>query len=248
MRKKLKPELNINELQDNLIAQAVNEFSHCGNIREVARNMGISPMKIRKLLITAGAFHSEMSEEIAGLYADGLTIKDIATILNMSAASVSSYLPYNHSAYKLPDRSVEADSSARARARRKAKKELKDDILHENDWAGSEGSLWRLISLYQGVRFKTSGRGMKHIGNVAFTYDIKKSTRTGEYTDELIFSTREQGKTITRSSVELALKNALALQKQQGCVKGPKTIGQIFGISYLYAMFIAWGLITDSLE
>ena len=69
MRKKLKPELNINELQDNLIAQAVSEFSHYGNIREVARNMGISPMKIRKLLITAGAFHSEMSEEIAGLYA-----------------------------------------------------------------------------------------------------------------------------------------------------------------------------------
>ena len=248
MRKKLKPELNIDELQDDLIAQAVSEFSRCDNIRAVGKRMGISPMKVRKLLITAGAYKTELSEEIAELYADGLTINDISVILNMSFASVSSYLPYNHSAYKLPDRSVEADSSARARVRRKAKNDLKDDILNENDWTGSDGSLWRLVSLYQGVRFKTSGRGKEHIGNVAFTYEIKKSSRTGEYTDELIFSTREQGKTITRSSVELALKGALSVQKEHDCVKGPKAIGQIFGISYLYAMFIAWGLITDNVE
>ena len=248
MRKKLKPELSIDGLQDDLLAQAVNEFYRCDNIRAVAKNMGISPMKVRKLLITAGAYKTEMSEEIAGLYADGLTIKDIAVILNMSFASVSSYLPYNHSAYKLPDRSVEADNSARARVRRKAKTALKDDIQNENDWTGSDGSLWRLVSLYQGVRFKTSGRGKDHIGNVAFTYEIKKSSRTGDYTDELIFSTREQGTTITRSSVELALKNAVAIQKERGYVKGPKAIGQIFGISYLYAMFIAWGLITATQE
>ena len=245
MRKKLKPELNIEGLQDDLLAQAVNEFNRCDNIRAVAKNMGISPMKVRKLLITAGVYKTELSEEIAGLYADGLAIKDIAVILNMSFASVSSYLPYNHSAYKLPDRSVNADSAARARNRKKAKDALKADIQSGNDWSGSDGSLWKVISMYQGVRFRTSGRGKEHIGCVAFSYEIKKSSRTGNYTNELLFSTREQGKSITRSSVELALKDALKVQERDGCVKGPKAIGQIFGISYLYAMFVTWGLITD---
>ncbi len=246
MRKKLKPELNIDALQGNLISMAVSEYNRSNNVREVAKIIGISPMKVRKLLITAGAYKTELSEEVAFLYAEGKSINDIAKLLNMSFASVSSYLPYNHAAYKLPDRSVTADSAARARSRKKAKDALKADIQSGNDWSGSDGSLWKLITLYQGVRFRTSGRGKEHVGNVAFTYEIKKSSRTGKFTDELIFSPREQAKTITRSSVELALKEALAVQERHGYVKGPKAIGQIFGISYLYAMFVSWGLITDS--
>jgi len=245
MRKKLKPELNINALQGDLISMAVSEYNRSNNVRAVAKVIGISPMKVRKLLITAGAYKTELSEEIAGLYADGISINDIAVLLNISFASVSSYLPYNHAAYKLPDRSVNADSAARARSRKKAKDALKADIQNGSDWSGSDGSLWKVISLYQDVRFRTSGRGKEHIGCVAFTYEIKKSSRTGEYTDELLFSTREQGKTVTRSSVELALRDALAVQARDGCVKGPKAIGQILGISYLYAMFVSWGLITE---
>ena len=244
MRRKLKPELNITAMQDELIAKAVSEYKKSDNVRAVAKAIGISPMKVRKLLITAGEYKTELSEEIADLSAEGLSITEIATLLNMSFASVSSYLPYNHSAYKLPDRSVEADSAARARMRKKAKDALKADIRKNSDWSGSEGSLWNLVTLYQGVRFKTSGRGKEHIGHVAFTYEIKKSSRTGEYIDELIFSTREQGKTVTRSSVELALKDALDVQNRDGFVKNPQTIGQILVICYLYSMFHAWGLIS----
>ena len=120
MRRKLKPELNITAMQDELIARAVSEYKKSDNVRAVAKTIGISPMKVRKLLITAGEYKTELSEEIADLSAVGLSITEIATLLNMSFASVSSYLPYNHSAYKLPDRSVEADSAARARMRKKA--------------------------------------------------------------------------------------------------------------------------------
>lgn len=191
MRKKLKPELNIDAIQGDLICLAVNEYNRSENVRAVAKTIGISPMKVRKLLITAGAYKTELSEEIASLYAEGISINDIAVLLNMSFASVSSYLPYNHAAYKLPDRSVNADSAARARSRKKAKDVLKADIQSGNDWSGSDGSLWKVISLYQGVRFRTSGREKEHIGHVSFYYEIKKSSRTGEYTDELLFSTRE---------------------------------------------------------
>lgn len=120
MRKELKPELNIDAMRRDLISMAVSEYTHSNNIRSVAKTIGISPMKVRKLLITAGVDKTELSEEITGLYAESKSINDIAKLLNMSFASVSSYLPYNHAAYKLPDRSVTADSAARARSRKKA--------------------------------------------------------------------------------------------------------------------------------
>ena len=35
---------------------------------------------------------------------------------------------------------------------------------------------------------------------------------------------------------------------ERGYVKGPKKLGQIFGGSYLYAMFIKWGVISDGTD
>ena len=61
-------------------------------------------------------------------------------------------------------------------------------------------------------------------------YFLKVSGRTGEKTDELVFSTREQGKTIIRSSVERAFETAIEIQQTEGYVSGPKKIGG-FGFS-----------------
>lgn len=76
-------------------------------------------------------------------------------------------------------------------------------------------------------------------------YGNTEKFKKGIYLTLTIISTRPEGKTITRSSVELAFKNALSVQRRDGCVKGPKACGQIFGISYLYAIFLRWGIITD---
>ena len=62
-----------------------------------------------------------------------------------------------------------------------------------------------------------------------------------------MISTRDAGKTVTRSSVELAMKNAEVMEKE-GMVRGPKNpkkLGQVFGGSYLYAMLVQWGVITN---
>ena len=104
--------------------------------------------------------------------------------------------------------------------------------------------LWDCVRAYEGHEFRTTGRGKNHTGAVSFTYRIKISSRTGKQTDELVISTREAGKTITRSSVELAFKNAIRVQGEMSFVKGPRSIGEIFGRSYLYAMFLEWGIIT----
>ncbi len=113
----------------------------------------------------------------------------------------------------------------------------------EDDWGDL---LWEAVTLFQGYTFTTSGRrrGDKITPGIDFTYRIKISSRTGKPTDELIISRKETGKTITRSTVERGFENARAIQRAEGFVKGPKRLN-VFGASYLYAIFLEWGIITS---
>lgn len=64
------------------------------SIRETAEEFGTTILKIRKIPITAGVFHSEISEKVQELFSCGKTIEEIQTELELSRASVYSYLPY----------------------------------------------------------------------------------------------------------------------------------------------------------
>ncbi|MBQ8945400.1 MAG: hypothetical protein IJ058_01150 [Lachnospiraceae bacterium] len=144
------------------------------------------------------------------------------------------------------DDSVGKDSKD-SKDREEALSSLKSTI--ENGGGGGEWKeqLWTCVRLWQGEEFRTAGRGKMHSGSTAFTYSLKKSSRNGLETGELIISTRKQAKTVTRSSVELAMENALEVMNECGYVKGPKKLGG-FGSSYLYAMFLEWGVISASDE
>ena len=138
--------------------------------------------------------------------------------------------------------SGEQIKSPESQSRAAAVEALKNAIK-AGEW---KAALWNCIKLYQNQPFKTLGRGKAHTGSTVFTYQLKVSSRTGLETDELIISTRAAGKTVTRSSVELALERFLAVQEEKGYVKGPKSAGQIFGASYQYGMFIKWGVIKSA--
>ncbi len=239
MRAKLKPNLNLESIQKQLLDEIVYEYGKLGSINKVARSLGLSNMKVRKALITAGEYTNETSEDVERYLLAGKTVDQIAALLGITVSAVYGYIPYKITAYRLSDRSVEADKAARYRKRRDAVRKLKDAI-GRMDYSDE---LWNCILLYQGQKFKTSGRGVDHKGAVGFTYTVKTSGRTGNLTDEILFSTREQGKTVTISTVELALKNAISIQKSEGYVSGPKRLGG-FGSSYLYAIFLKWGIIT----
>ena len=51
-------------------------------------------------------------------------------------------------------------------------------------------------------------------------------------------------KSISRSTVELALKNALEEQERAGFVSGPRKLNTPGAHSYLYALFLRFGVIT----
>lgn len=119
--------------------------------------------------------------------------------------------------------------------------------LHRKILLGEDAQdvLWQVIIAMQGEAFYTSS-------GLQFSYTVKRK-RNGEYSGELLVSRKEESKTLTRSSVMFAFNKvlqAMETETKEGetvlvlpFYKGPKAIGQIFGISYVYSLFWHLGLI-----
>lgn len=117
MRKKLKPEQDLDAVQSDLIETVCCNYKNGVSVRALAKQMELSPMKTRKILITGGCYSTDLSTEIWKLYRDGKTVGEIAELLNTTSANVNSYLPYERIIYNMKERSVEADRQARYRER-----------------------------------------------------------------------------------------------------------------------------------
>ena len=101
-RKKSKPDYNPSAILQNQLDTAVALYSAVDHpsLQTIANELDLNPIKVRKLLITAGVYKSEIAEQvnrvltkhrISGLShteAIAATMKE----LNLSKASVTSYL------------------------------------------------------------------------------------------------------------------------------------------------------------
>lgn len=137
MRKKLKPNQNLDAVQSDLIETVCNLYSSEKSVRIVAKSMELSPMKVRKILITAGAYSTDLSTEIGELWKDGKTVGEIAEMLNMTPANVNSYLPYERIIYKMDEKSVNADRQQRYRDRLRSR--ATSDSVFNTDQASVAG-------------------------------------------------------------------------------------------------------------
>lgn len=151
-------------------------------LRQISDEVELATIKVRKLLITAGVYHSDTADEVNALFRVGMPVKQIQLHLGLSAASVNSYLPYTKAVYKAEECSVLADRIRLHRARKVAVEKLNPDTL------------WECITLFAGYPFKTS-KGL------SFTYAIKGN--------EMFISRKK--KSITRATVVLAYEKAIAL-------------------------------------
>ena len=197
------------------------------SIRSVASQMNTTILRVRKLLITAGYFSTEQSREVQRRVQEGQSTERIIEGMNLKRASVYSYLPYKDIAYNLPETTVNADRHKLFRQRRRAVKMLQDNA----DSPDIESYLWEAIVHFAGYPFKTA-KGLK------FYYSIKTG-RHGEPVGEIVFN--RKAKIITRATINLAYKRALEVQKEEGCVSGPKKLG-VFGASYIYPIFGFMGI------
>ena len=231
-RKKLKSEYDAGKNLKDQMDAAVALYEEDCSLQSIADVLNLNPIKVRKLLITAGVYESEVAEKVQDTFERYRKTQDYktsilstATVLDLSKASVTSYLPYEKGVYfpNTADKekiSVGAERQRRYRAVRKLRAEP------------TEEHLWEVVLLYAGVRFKT-------YSGLPFTYEIRKG-RNGQYTKELWIDRRENSKSLVWSSVLLALNNT----KEVGAVVDrPKALGDIRGVTYIYGMFYRFGLI-----
>ena len=231
-RKKLKPEYDAGENLKEQMDAAVAFYDSEMSLQAIGDELGLNPIKVRKLLITAGVYESEVAQKVQDTFEEYREIQDYKTsilstanALQLSKASVTSYLPYQKGVYFQSTASKEKISVGAERQRRyRAMKRWRADSTEEN--------FWGVVLTYAGVKFKT-------YSGVPFSYEIKKD-RNGEYTKELWIDRREKSKSLAWSSVLLALNN---IKKVGEVVNRPKALGDIRGVTYIYGMFYRFGLI-----
>ena len=232
-RKKLKPEYdagkNLKEQMDAAVALYNSEMS----LQAIADALNLNPIKVRKLLITAGVYESDAAKKVKNTFEEYRKTQDhktailsTAAVLKLSNASVTSYLPYEKGVYFLSAADKKKISVGAERQRRyRAVRKLRTEPTEEH--------LWEVVLLYAGVRFKT-------YSGLPFTYEIRKG-RNGQYTKELWIDRRENSKSLAWSSVLLALGH---IKKVGEVVERPKALGDIRGVTYIYGMFYRFGLIN----
>ena len=228
-RKKLKPEFNAGKNLKEQVNAAVSLYDSEMSLQAIGDALNLNPIKVRKLLITAGVYESDVAEKVKNTFEEYRETQDYKTsiistssTLQLSKASVTSYLPYQKGVYYPSIEKEKISVGAERQRRYRAMKRWKADPTEEN--------FWGVVLAYAGVKFKT-------YSGLPFSYEIKKG-RNGEYTKELWIDRRENSKSLAWSSIVLALGNI-----KGEVVERPKALGDIRGVTYIYGMFYRFGLI-----
>ena len=218
---------NLKEQMDAAVALYEEDCS----LQSIADALALNPIKVRKLLITAGVYESNTAKKVKNTFEEyretqryNEAILSTANTLQLSKASVTSYLPYQKGMYYPSTEKEKISVGAERQRRYRAVRKLRTEPIEEH--------LWEVVLLYAGVRFKT-------YSGLPFTYEIRKG-RNGQYTKELWIDRRENSKSLAWSSVLLALGN---IKKVGEVVERPKALGDIRGVTYIYGMFYRFGLI-----
>ena len=175
-------------------------------------------------------YESDVAEKVKNIFEEYRETKEnktsilsTANTLQLSKASVTSYLPYKKGVYFPSTAEKEKISVGAERQRRyRAMKRWRTDPTEEN--------FWGVVLVYAGVKFKT-------YSGLSFSYEVRKG-RNGEYTKELWIDRRVKSKSLAWSSIILALGNI-----KGEMVDRPKALGDIRGVTYIYGMFYRFGLI-----
>ena len=263
-RKPSKPDYNPSAILQNQMDAAVALYSTADHpsLQTIVDELDLNPIKVRKLLITAGVYKSEVADQVNRVFnkhrASGLSHTEAiaATMqeLNLSKASVTSYLPYEKGVY-FPAKTDNKNLSVGAERIRRMRK--REKILEELRAEHSEEALWAAVIAFQGYKFRT-------YSGLVFSYSLKKGRGRGNtesgvaneqdeackqaeaykqggvYTKELFIDRRENSKSLAWSSVLLAFHNIPSIGS---VVDRPKALGDIRGVTYIYAMFYRFGLI-----
>lgn len=176
-RKKRKPEYDAGKKLKEQLDAAVVLYNSEMSLQDIADALSLNPIKVRKLLITAGVYESDTAKLVWQTFHSFRETQDYSTAvtstmsaLQLSRPSVTSYLPYAKGVY-FPETAEAENISAGAERQRhyRAVVALKKNPCKEN--------LWKCVVAFRGYKFKT-------LSGLPFTYRLKKG-REDEFTKEL---------------------------------------------------------------
>ena len=105
-RRKSKPEYDAGKILGELMDSAVVLYEAGMSLQAIADELGLNPIKVRKLLITAGVYVSDVAEKVQETFDDfrktqnhKAAVLSTANALGLSRSSVTSYLPYKKGVY-----------------------------------------------------------------------------------------------------------------------------------------------------
>lgn len=230
-RQKKKPEYDSEKIMEQFMNCIVDAYmsgtdgESVNSLRQISEQFSITLMKTRKILITAGVYHTELSDQVISLKESGKSISEIMQETGLSRSSVHSYLPYKKMIYNADELSLYAERCRLYRKRKQAVEKL--HCCMNKSLELLETHLWETLKLFSGYSFMT-------VKGLRFHYTVNGN--------EILIDRKK--KSITRSSVNIALKETLEMN---GKVSGPKKL-HVIGASYLYAIFLRFGLIKTEGE
>lgn len=102
---------------DKLYRRIIGYYLECESVKETAEQVGVSVVKVRRVLITEGLWTSRAAVMVERLLNEGKNIDQIAEELCISREAVRQYLPYSRGLYMGENRSVSAHNSEEYRTR-----------------------------------------------------------------------------------------------------------------------------------
>lgn len=238
-RPRKKPEYNSEEVSQQVIEAITDAYVNPTEgtadedgkmyVNLLADEFGMSRIKLRKILITSGAYETPTSRQVNELYKSGKTVKEIQMITGLSAASVSGYLPYQKTIYNLEESTLLAERLRKYRSRKAAVIQL-TFALNGGDLTQIKETLLNTLAVFEGYPFRT-------VKGLRYYYTMKGN--------EIFFSC--DAKSASRANVYMALETVIKLQKTGTRITVPEML-KCFGASYLYPVFKRLGVIRDGEE
>lgn len=186
-RPRKNPRYDKNEVISNLLEKVVDLFGEpfgdrvertyeAPTIREVAMALHTSPLRIRKLLITAEYYSTEMSRRVRALHEEGYNTKQIMDKTGLKATSVNSYLPYTKGAYNLPELSLNSERRRVYVKRKHVCERLADNLgtLYQKRY------LWEAVEAFSLYPFRTKD-------GISFNYCTSKNELVVQKPQVVIF-------------------------------------------------------------
>ena len=116
-----------------LYQQIVSVYRQTGSVDRTAEQCGTYAIKVRKVLITEGLWHSKKSDAVNALHGRGYSVSEIAETLGMDEKNVQFYLPYTEQSVS----AEKSESRERVRDFRKRGRKTEEENLFRGERKGS---------------------------------------------------------------------------------------------------------------